>query len=127
MMPMADRDPEQKYLPLTESTTYILLALTKPLHGYGVMQKVREMSDGLVEIGAGTLYGALSTLQKEGLIHKVHEGNRRKSYTLTPKGKQVLKGQIRRLEIMTREGVKAIDGSNWAAERREGDGRDDIA
>ena len=119
---MADPDPEQKYLPLTESTTYILLALTKPLHGYGVMQKVREMSDGLVEIGAGTLYGALSTLQKEGLIHKVHEGNRRKSYTLTPKGKQVLKGQIRRLEIMTREGAKAIDSPTWAAERREDDG-----
>ena len=109
---MTDRDPEQKHLPLTESTTYILLALIEPLHGYGVMQKVREMSDGLVEIGAGTLYGALSTLQKEGLIHKVHEENRRKSYTLTPRGKRVLQGQIRRLEIMTREGVKAIDGSD---------------
>ena len=124
---MADPDLEQKYLPLTESTTYILLALTKPLHGYGVMQKVREMSDGLVEIGAGTLYGALSTLQKEGLIRKVHEANRRKSYTLTPKGKLVLKGQIRRLEIMTREGVKVIDSPTWAAERREGDGKDEIA
>ncbi|MFC2029668.1 PadR family transcriptional regulator [Chloroflexota bacterium] len=109
---MADRDPEQKYLPLTESTTYILLALTEPLHGYGVMQKAREMSDGLVEIGAGTLYGALSTLQKEGLIHKVHEGNRRKSYTLTPKGKRVLQEQIRRLKIMTREGARVIDGSD---------------
>jgi DNA-binding PadR family transcriptional regulator len=127
MMPMADRDPVQKYLPLTESTTYILLALTKPLHGYGVMQKVREMSDGLVEIGAGTLYGALSTLQSEGLIHKVHEGDRRKSYTLTPKEKRVLQGQIHRLEIMTREGAKALDGSDWAAEKGEGDGRDDIA
>jgi DNA-binding PadR family transcriptional regulator len=73
MTSMADRGPEEKYLPLTESTTHILLALTGPLHGYGVMQKVREMSDGLVEIGAGTLYGALSTLQNEGLIHKVHE------------------------------------------------------
>lgn len=109
---MADRDPERKYLPLTESTTYILMALTEPLHGYGVMQKVREMSDGLVNIGAGTLYGALSTLQKEGLIHKVHEGDRRKSYALTPKGRQVLQGQIRRLEIMTREGAKVLDASD---------------
>jgi DNA-binding PadR family transcriptional regulator len=126
-MPMADHDPANKYLPLTESTTYILLALTRPLHGYGVMQKVREMSGGLVEIGAGTLYGALSTLKKEGLIHKVHEGNRRKSYALTPKGMQVLRAQIRRLQIMTRAGVKAIDASDWAAERGEGDGTDDNA
>ena len=107
---MPDRDPEHKYLPLTESTTYILLALTETLHGYGVMQKVREMSDGLVEIGAGTLYGALSTLQKEGLIEKVHEGKRRKSYTLTPKGKRVLQGQIERLAIMVREGTGVLEG-----------------
>ena len=116
-----------KYLPLTEATYYIMLSLIEPLHGYGVMQKVREMSDGLVEIGAGTLYGALSTLQKESLIHKVHEGNRRKSYTLTPKGKRVLQGQIRRLEIMTREGGKVIEGSYRGAERSKRDGRDDIA
>ena len=106
---MSKGDEIKKYLPLTETTTYILLALIEPLHGYGVMQKVKEVSGGVVEIGPGTLYGAFSTLQKEGLIRKVHEDNRRKSYTLTPKGKQVLRGQIRRLEIMTREGSKVID------------------
>ena len=47
-----------KYLPLTESTAYILLALSEPLHGYGVMQKVEHISEGTVRIGAGTLYGA---------------------------------------------------------------------
>lgn len=104
---MADHDA-QKYLPLTESTTYILLALAEPLHGYGVMRKVREISGGQVEIGAGTMYGALSTLQQESLIEKVHEGNRRKSYVLTPKGKRVLQGQIRRLEIMVGEAVKVF-------------------
>jgi DNA-binding PadR family transcriptional regulator len=107
---MAKKDPELEYLPLTESTTYILLSLAEPLHGYGVMQKVRQMSDGAVEIGAGTLYGALSTLQEEGLIEKVHEGKRRKSYLMTAKGVRVLEGQIRRLEIMTREGARVLGG-----------------
>ncbi len=106
---MGERDETQKYLPLTETTTYILLALIEPLHGYGVMQKVKEISEGAVEIGPGTLYGALKTLQKEGLIRKVHEDNRRKSYVLILKGKQVLRGQIRRLEIMAREGSKVLD------------------
>ena len=44
-----------KYLPLTESTTYILLALSEPLHGYALMQKVEEKSQGTVRIGPGSL------------------------------------------------------------------------
>ena len=93
-----------KYLPLTEATYYILLSLVEPLHGYGVMQKVNEISQGTVSVGPGTLYGAFSTLEKEKLIIKVTEEDRRKSYTLTPKGKQVLLSQIERLEIMTGNG-----------------------
>ena len=79
-----------KYLPLTEATYYIMLSLIEPLHGYGVMQKVKEISQGTVSVGPGTLYGAFSTLEKEKLIIKVTEEDRRKSYVLTPKGKQVL-------------------------------------
>lgn len=93
-----------KYLPLTESTYYILLALVQPLHGYGVMQKVDSISAGTVKIGPGTLYGAFTTLEKEGLIVMVSEEERRKSYRLTEKGKAVLKEQIRRLEIMAGNG-----------------------
>jgi DNA-binding PadR family transcriptional regulator len=94
----------QKYLPLTEATYYIMLALDEPLHGYGVMQKVKQISEGTVDIGPGTLYGAFSTLQEEGLIQMVKKEDRRKVYALTPKGKQVLRGQIHRLQIMTKLG-----------------------
>ena len=99
----------RKYLPLTESTYYILLALVDPLHGYAVMQRVEQMSDGMVSVGPGTLYGAFSTLEKEGLIAKVREEERRKSYALTPKGRAVLVAQIRRLEVMTRNGLDALE------------------
>lgn len=101
---MAQKDDVLKYLPLTESTYYILLALVEPLHGYGVMQKVEQLSQGAVKIGPGTLYGAFQALEKEALIVKVGEEDRRKSYALTPKGREVLKSQIERLEIMTRNG-----------------------
>lgn len=93
-----------KYLPLTESTTYILMALAEPLHGYALMQKVEEMSQGTVKIGPGTLYGAFSQLEKEGLIQMVKEADRRKSYLLTAKGKSVLQEHIRRTEILVMNG-----------------------
>ena len=93
-----------KYLPLTESTAYTLLALAEPLHGYGVMQKVETMINGTVKIGPGTLYGAFTTLESEGLIVKVGEADRRKTYALTEKGKNVIKEHIRRCEIMAKNG-----------------------
>ncbi|HHY08836.1 MAG TPA: PadR family transcriptional regulator [Corynebacteriales bacterium] len=57
-----------KNLPLTETVYYILLALLKPAHGYLIMQKVEELSDGQVRMAAGTLYGALETLLKRKFI-----------------------------------------------------------
>ena len=48
--------------PLTEAVYYILLSLTEPLHGYGIMQKAEQLSSGRVRLAAGTLYGALNTL-----------------------------------------------------------------
>jgi len=95
----------EKYLPVTESTYYILLSLIEPLHGYGVMQKVDAISEGTVKIGPGTLYGAFQTLEKEGLIIKVGEEERRKIYQLTAKGREVMMKQLDRLRIMVRNGT----------------------
>ncbi len=100
-----------KYLPLSEATFYILVALDEPLHGYAIMQKVEAMSEGNVVIGPGTLYGAFSTLEKQGLIEKVKEEERRKSYALTERGREVLAEQLRRLQIMVRNGLKAAPSS----------------
>lgn len=92
----------KKYLPLTEATAYILLTLTEPLHGYAVMQKVEALSEGTVKVGPGTLYGAFSSLESEGLIVKVAEEERRKSYQLTEKGTLVLREHLRRLGLLVR-------------------------
>ena len=58
----------EKETPLTEAFFYILLALRRPNHGYGVIQEVEELTKGRVVLGAGTLYGALQTMQKRGWI-----------------------------------------------------------
>ena len=96
------KDPN-KFLPLTEATSYILLALNEPLHGYGVMQMIDKLSEKTVSVGPGTLYGAFTTLERDGLIAKIGEEERRKIFKLTPFGRQVLKAQIRRLEILVRQ------------------------
>jgi len=107
---MTTRDEIEKYLPLTEATCYILLSLVEPLHGYVLMQKVETMSQGTVKIGPGTLYGAFTVLEKEGLIVKVDERDRRKSYLLTAKGRAVLLEQVRRSEILVRNGIEITKG-----------------
>ena len=53
---------------LTEAVYYILLSLMQPMHGYGIMQNVEQLSNGRVKLAAGTLYGAINTLQEKGWI-----------------------------------------------------------
>jgi DNA-binding PadR family transcriptional regulator len=101
---MDGHDAIGKYLPLTESTYYIMLSLVEPLHGYGVMQKVEVLSEGTVTVGPGTLYGAFQVLEKEALIVKVGEEERRKIFVLTEKGREVLREQVNRSAIMVRSG-----------------------
>ncbi|NQS92233.1 MAG: PadR family transcriptional regulator [Chloroflexi bacterium] len=89
-----------KFLPLTEATYYILLALTSPKHGYAVMQEAEELSDGTISLAPGTIYGAFTTLETGKLIFMVGTEGRRKIYQITEKGTRVLLEQVRRLRIM---------------------------
>jgi DNA-binding PadR family transcriptional regulator len=107
VLPVGTRENLNRYLPLTESTYYIMLALSRPLHGYAVMQRVAELSRGTVAVGPGTLYGAFVTLEKQRLIEKVGEEGRRKIYTLTALGSRVLAAHTERLRTMTRAGSQA--------------------
>lgn len=50
---------------LTEVTFYILLSLYTPRHGYAVMQFIEDKTKGQLLLGAGTLYGALTSLEKK--------------------------------------------------------------
>jgi DNA-binding PadR family transcriptional regulator len=87
-----------KYLPLTETTYYILVALMEPGHGYYIMQKVEELSGGKVRIAAGTMYGALDNLIKQNLIMSLASPDpRRKVYQITMEGMEVLRLEAARL------------------------------
>ena len=60
-----------KHLPLTETVYYILLSLFEPAHGYLIIQKVEDLSNGEVRMAAGTLYGAIENLLKLKFIKPV--------------------------------------------------------
>lgn len=83
---------------LSEPMFYVLLSLTKPLHGYGIMQKIDTITDGRVKVGAGTLYSLLARFEKEEIIVKVSNEDGKKNYQLTSKGLEVLQKEIKRLK-----------------------------
>lgn len=95
---------------LTEQMYYILLSLTEPQHGYGIMQDVDRRTDGRVKIGAGTLYSLLSRFEEEGITVQVSEEDRRKVYTLTNKGLNILKDEYQRLKQLVSDGSDILEG-----------------
>jgi DNA-binding PadR family transcriptional regulator len=95
---------------LTDSTYYILITLVRPIHGYGIMQEVREFSQGEVTIGPASLYTILKKLQDADLIKlQQDDEERRKIYTLTFKGKEILKKDIKRRMSMVEHGKLALE------------------
>ncbi|MGI6627833.1 MAG: PadR family transcriptional regulator [Bacillota bacterium] len=103
---------ENENIALTEAVYYILLSLYEPLHGYGIMQKIEELSDGRVLLAAGTLYGALSTLVERGWIQALpsEKNSRRKEYVILPQGKAAVENEIRRLRELLANGELITGG-----------------
>ena len=65
-----------------------------PMHGWGISQRIQQMSKGILEVNQGSLYPALQRLEKDGLISSdwgMSENNRRaRYYQLTATGKRAL-------------------------------------
>ena len=95
--------------PMTEAMYYILLALLKPGHGYGMMQRIKELSSGRIIMGPGTLYGVLTRMQKDGWIVLVTEEDRRKNYVITDEGHKALITEYERIKCMIADGKMLED------------------
>lgn len=83
---------------LTPQMFYILLVLNQPMHGYDIMNEVSSITNGEVQIGAGTLYTLLPRFEKEGYISLIKEVNKKKIYQLTAIGKKKLLLEKKRME-----------------------------
>ena len=97
--------------PLTESTFYTLLVLQNPLHGYGIIKEVEEMTKGRLVLAAGTLYGVIQNLIKYELIYLYNEdikSKKKKEYQVTQLGRELLKYETKRLKEMVRNSRKVV-------------------
>ena len=88
----------EKFQTLTEQMFYILLCLQEPNHGYGIVQKVKELTKEEIILSPGTMYGSLSKMEKYQLIQFVKEEEKRKIYQITELGKEVLALELKRIE-----------------------------
>ncbi|MEV8516108.1 PadR family transcriptional regulator [Dactylosporangium sp. NPDC051484] len=88
--------------PLQEPTFLILTALAKePMHGYGLILEVTELSQGRLSLRPGTLYGALDRLADDNLVTldriEIVDGRARKYYRLTEEGSTLLRAETERM------------------------------
>ena len=99
---------------LTEAVYYILLSLTLPRHGYAIMQAVQRMTAGRLDISAGTLYGALSSLVARGWIEELPApaDSRRREYRLTTAGHAALAAELTRLQELLDNGRAVLKGTD---------------
>ncbi len=97
---------------LTEVTFFILLSLYTPKHGYAVMQFIEEKTSGRLSLGAGTLYGALNTLQDKGWIELCGSSEgRKKEYIITQQGREIAENELLRLNELVEVASVIVGGT----------------
>ena len=104
-----------KNLPLTEALFYILLAVRKPNHGYGITQEVEELTNGRVSLGPGTFYGAIQSLVKKDWIRiysEDTESRKKKEYLITEAGRTVFEEERKRLSELLKNAELMEENNN---------------
>ena len=84
----------------------------EPAHGYGIAQRLEQISRSVVQVNQGSLYPALHRLEAAGMLTSrwsVVEGRRRRVYALTGSGRRALATQQRELDRFV-IGVRAVLG-----------------
>src|ERR1700761_8010396 len=76
-----------------EAAVLVLISLAaRPKHGYALIQDIKELAG--VELGPGTLYGALDRLERLGLIESLPAEDRRHPYRITAPGAAALRRHL---------------------------------
>ena len=103
-----DAHIKKVYVPMTDTGFYILLCLRKANHGYGIVQMVEKMTEGEIRLSPGTMYGSLSKMEKDGLIHFVREEDKRKIYQITSLGTEILELELKRIQRLYRNSQEGV-------------------
>jgi DNA-binding PadR family transcriptional regulator len=101
--------PKRKLDPLPSSAFQILLSLAdSDLHGYAIMQRVRQQTNGRMRLGPGTLYSSIQALLEEDIIEELEPkadagpSDRRRVYRLTTTGRRLVRSEAERLVDLLR-------------------------
>jgi len=101
------------YIPMTETAYYILLSLSCPRHGYGIIKFVQELTHGRILLGSGTVYGTLTKMQKYGIIMVFADEQKKTIYQITPLGIQLIKAEIARVKKLYQDTVAQEGGFDY--------------
>lgn len=92
---------------MSEPTLLILASLAAgPKHGYAMMTDIAAFAG--VSLGPGTIYGAISRLEQDGLIEPTSPTARRRPYRITARGRKRLAAQIAALAPVIRVGARRL-------------------
>ncbi|MDY6038301.1 MAG: PadR family transcriptional regulator [Eubacterium sp.] len=93
---------------LTEPMFYILLSLTEECCGVDIMEKVKELSNGSVLVGPGTLYAMLQKFEENKIVRETKQEGRKRSYIITDIGLSMLKEECARLWRQLEDAAKVL-------------------
>ncbi|EKN70710.1 PadR-like family transcriptional regulator [Neobacillus bataviensis LMG 21833] len=96
----------KKYMPMSETAFYILLSLTEPRHGYGIVKHVEDITNSRIVLGSGTVYGTLTKMQKDGIITVFADEERKTVYEITETGKKLITTEMNRLQELHQNALK---------------------
>ena len=104
--------------PLVQGTLDMLILKTlalEPMHGYGIGVRITQISKGVFQVNAGSLFPAFRRLERDGLITaewRATENNRQaKYYALTTRGRATLKTQTKAWESQTGAIARILNAS----------------
>ena len=97
ILPGGEPLAREQFETLTEQMFYILLCLQAECCGTDIMKRIRDMTNGRVCVGPGTLYNLLERFQEAGMIRLTKVEGRRRSYRITEAGLETLEQEYRRL------------------------------
>ena len=92
---------------MTDPSLLILASLAGgEKHGYSMMEDIAQFAG--VQLGPGTLYGAITRLEEQGWIRPVESADRRKPYRLTADGKRHLEEQLGALDHVVKTTLRRL-------------------
>ena len=110
--------PAGKPSVLVQGTLDMLILKTlalEPMHGYGIAARIEQISKGVFQVNAGSLFPAFRRLERDGLIRaewRSTENKRQaKYYALTPQGRAKLKRTTREWETQTAAITSILEAS----------------